>query len=202
MKHIPAFAILALLLTSCITNVTPTPTATPIPPTPDAKATEAQIAANIFATLTASAPTVTNTPTVALTPTSTPTLTNTPTSTPTNTPTPTFTATPTPYRTPTATPLPDFPKTDNGFWDDLCLKVVPGTSGMVVFNHLSSRNIIVNIKNSGSVLVKGVNKEIILLPVGKTELTFSVEGTKTKWYVPLEVTGGKCNPYDIWQDFN
>lgn len=62
----------------------------------DAQATE--IAASIFGTQTAEAPTSTFTPT--------PTPTFTPTSTPTDTPTPTFTPTPAPTSTPTPTPVP------------------------------------------------------------------------------------------------
>jgi hypothetical protein len=84
--------VFAALLLACA----PAPTPTPVPPTPDAPATITQVAANIFATQTASAPTATDTPT------STPTFT--PTFTPTHTPT--FTPTHTPTRTPTFTPSP------------------------------------------------------------------------------------------------
>ncbi|MGB8644249.1 MAG: hypothetical protein WCF84_03375 [Anaerolineae bacterium] len=75
-------AVLALGLAAC------TPAPTPMP-TPDAKATETQIASNIYATQTASVPTATNTPTSTSTPTATltPTVTNTPTVTSTPTPT-------------------------------------------------------------------------------------------------------------------
>lgn len=74
---------------------TPTPTPIPIPPTADAPATETRIAANIFATQTANAPTPTATFSPTLTPTKTHTPTATATSTPTNTATPTLTSTPT-----------------------------------------------------------------------------------------------------------
>ena len=76
----------------------------------DAQATE--VAANIFATQTAEAPTPTFTPTSTPTPTFTPTQTPTPTKTPTPTFTPTSTPTPTFTPTPTATPLPR--RLDNG----------------------------------------------------------------------------------------
>jgi len=68
-----------------------------------AQATE--IAASIFATQTAQAPTITPTPTATFTP--TPTDTPTPTPTPTDTPTPTPTSTPTPV--PTLAPEPTVP---------------------------------------------------------------------------------------------
>lgn len=70
-------------------------------------ATSTQIAANIFATQTAEAPTSTNTPTITSTPepTLTPTSTQTPTNTPTPIPTATFTLTP----TITPTPTPELP---------------------------------------------------------------------------------------------
>ncbi|MGC9396822.1 MAG: hypothetical protein ACP5J4_18410 [Anaerolineae bacterium] len=71
-------------------------------------ATATQVAHDIFATLTAEAPTftptATATPTSTNTPTSTPTATPTATTTPTNTPTPTLT--PSPTNTPTETPIP------------------------------------------------------------------------------------------------
>jgi hypothetical protein len=74
----------------------------------DANATE--IAAQVFATQTAVAPTPTHTPTVTPTATDTPTATLTPTATPTDTPTdtptPTDTSTPTATPTDTSTPTP------------------------------------------------------------------------------------------------
>ncbi len=72
------------------------------PPTPDARATEAKMAMNIFATLTASAPTASSTPTVArtLTRASTPTVKS------TLRPTATRTATLRPRPTATSTPVP------------------------------------------------------------------------------------------------
>ncbi len=71
-------------------------------PTPDAKATEARISMNIFATLTASAPTASSTPavTVASPRANTPIVKNTPR------PAATRTATLKPRPTPTSTPLP------------------------------------------------------------------------------------------------
>jgi hypothetical protein len=98
MKTYLLLAILILLVVACA------PTATP---TPDAKATETQIAANIFATQTASAPTATNTPTDTPLPTDTPTLTSSPTDTPTSAPTNTPLPTDTPR--PTFTPKPTRP---------------------------------------------------------------------------------------------
>jgi hypothetical protein len=88
----------AFVILFAIVGCAPSATPTPVPPTPDAKATEAQITHNVFATLTASVPTTTNTPTN----TATPTMTN----TPTNTATPTITPTPTKTNTPTATYTP------------------------------------------------------------------------------------------------
>ncbi len=94
MKRIVPLLALVVLLSACAAPA----------PTPDAKATEAAMLANILATLTASAPTSTltptQTPTVTQTPTETPTLTLTPTATPTNT------LTPTPSPIPTNTPIP------------------------------------------------------------------------------------------------
>jgi hypothetical protein len=86
--------VLALLLAALVASAcSPAPTPTP---TPDAEATGTSIAANIFATQTASVPTATGTPTATNTPTltATPTITNTPL--PTNTPPPTDTPTITP----------------------------------------------------------------------------------------------------------
>lgn len=71
--------------------------------TPDIQATEAAMVAHVLATLTAGAPTVTQTPTVTLTLTQTSTQTSTPTLTPT--PTSTSTSIPTPTMTPTNTPI-------------------------------------------------------------------------------------------------
>jgi cytochrome c-type biogenesis protein CcmE len=75
----------AFVFLFAIVGCAPSATLTPLPPTPDARATETQIAKNIFATQTASVPTATNTPTN----TATPTVTNTllPTSTPKPSPT-------------------------------------------------------------------------------------------------------------------
>lgn len=83
--------------TACAQSATPTPI-------PDTKGTETKIAANIFATQTASVPTATSTPV----PTDTPTITPTPTvtHTPTNSPTPTMTNTPKPTSTQTPKPTP------------------------------------------------------------------------------------------------
>jgi branched-chain amino acid transport system substrate-binding protein len=71
----------------------------------DAQATE--IAANVFATQTAEAPTVTPTFTPSPPPTATPTSTPTETATATPSPTPTRTPSPTPSHTPSPTPTPD-----------------------------------------------------------------------------------------------
>lgn len=85
-KQIVLFGVLfVLFLTSCSPAATPTPT-------PDLRATETRIAANIFATQTASVPTATSTLTA--------------TSTSVATPTPARTATPTIRNTSTRTPLP------------------------------------------------------------------------------------------------
>ncbi len=72
------------------------------PPTPDARATEARMAMNIFATLTASAPTVPSTATI----TNTPARANTPAVKNTPRPTATRTATRTPRPTSVPTPIP------------------------------------------------------------------------------------------------
>jgi basic membrane protein A len=85
----------ALLLSACGTSQE------------DLDATATQIAAEIFATQTAQAPTATPTFTPTPTPTDTPTLT--PTPTPTDTPSPTPTPTPTPTPPPTDTPTPTPP---------------------------------------------------------------------------------------------
>ena len=94
-----AFVLSVLFMMGCAPAATPIPPTLP-PPTPDAKATETTIAANIFATQTASIPTATNT----LLPTDTPT--NTPTPKPTETPKPTDTPEPTNTLVPTNTPKP------------------------------------------------------------------------------------------------
>ncbi len=77
-----------------------TPSSSPVP-TVDVQATETQVAANIFATLTAGAPTVT-----PMVPTATHSPTPTQTKTPTVTPIPTATSTPTTTATPISTPTP------------------------------------------------------------------------------------------------
>jgi hypothetical protein len=69
---------------------------------------ETEVAAAIYATETAEAPTSTPTPTNTPTPTVTPTPTSTPTPTPTFTPKPTRTPTMTPTATPTSVPTPDW----------------------------------------------------------------------------------------------
>lgn len=86
-----AFVLITMSFVSACASVTPVPTAIP---TPDARATETRIAANIFATQTASAPTLTKTPADTATP------------LPTNTSTVTLTPSPTNTSTPTSTPLP------------------------------------------------------------------------------------------------
>jgi hypothetical protein len=110
MKNQTFLVLLVLLIVSCSPSATPTPT-------PDLQATETKIAANIFATQTASMPTATNTPTNTTTPTVTDTPTN--TATPTITQTPRPTDTPRPTNTPTPAPTlvtQDNPVTVDGKW--------------------------------------------------------------------------------------
>ncbi len=62
------FAVAPSFVVSLLAACSPGWASTFLPPTPDARATEARIAMNIFATLTASAPTTTRMPTVTVTP--------------------------------------------------------------------------------------------------------------------------------------
>ncbi len=89
-------------ITCSIAACTPFGLPTTSPPTPDARATEARIAMNIFATLTASVPTPSSAPTI----TSTRTRANTPTVKSTPRPTATRPPTSTPRPAPTSTPVP------------------------------------------------------------------------------------------------
>lgn len=91
-----------LVLVSACTSATPPPTAVP---TQDTKALATEIAANIFATQTASAPTLTNTTVSTIPPTGTSTPTETPTATETEPPTYTPTSTATNIPKPTARPM-------------------------------------------------------------------------------------------------
>lgn len=101
MKHYLFLVLVLCLLVGC--GAEPTPTA-------DAGATQIAAEKAAYATMTAEAPTATDTPapTETSTPTHTPSLTPTPThtDTPTATPTPTPTLTPTPTPAPTDTPTP------------------------------------------------------------------------------------------------
>ncbi len=95
MKSVAIALSLAVVLASCSLSV---------PPTPDARATEAAIAGSIFATLTAAAPTLAPTKpteTIAQPPIAAP-----PTAAPTSTPTATWTPTPSLTPRPTSIPLP------------------------------------------------------------------------------------------------
>lgn len=100
MRPLIVISLLAIVLAACAPSATPAP----VPPTPDARATETKIAFNIFATQTASVPRATNTSPVI--PTATVTNTPAPTNTPTITSTPRPTDTPRPTNTPLPTPVP------------------------------------------------------------------------------------------------
>lgn len=103
MKRTTILALLIIALASCGAE----PTATPLPTeTPDLVATQIAVEKAAHATMTAEAPTPTNTPTHTSTSTPTTTPTSTPTPTSTSTPTVTWTPTPEPTDTPTQTPTP------------------------------------------------------------------------------------------------
>ncbi len=140
---------LVLFVFACSTSPTAPPTSQPttvpsIAPTVDVDATATRISANIFATLTASAPKATDTPN--------------PTNTPKSTDTPAPTDTPLPSATPkaTATPISFQGK------GKTATKAFALETGLVVFytKHDGSRNIIVSLLDSNGDLVDGIVNEI------------------------------------------
>lgn len=174
---------IAIMLSACTSS--PTPTAPS--PTVDAKATEAQMFANVMATMTAAAPTPTHTPTITSTP--TPTLTPTPTSVPTSTPIPTATATFTP------TPEP---------WTLLCKNIPEGMAGLVVTNYIGEKEIVITVGKTKYV-ANPRSDVLVILPMGLQEVNFTAPGWGPKWNWSQKynvVTVGRCAQYQIWYERN
>jgi hypothetical protein len=195
------FRLFSLLSVVCILflpacAVAPTPTPTPVPPTPDAPATITQVAANIFATQTASAPTATDTPTSTPTFTLTFTPTHTPTFTPTHTPTRTPTFTPSPTATATLVPITlkgALTKTANLTSVHMTLTTtvttsVQQTNALSVESDVSEKSAHIFMKGLVAVLMTGSSDKAIELLVvdGKTFIKGPLPRLKAneeKWYI-------------------
>lgn len=172
-------ALLVFVTISCAPGATPTP----VPPTLDLRATETRIAANIFATQTASAPTatriatLTRTPTASLTPT---------TSSKSVTP---IKRSPTPTATPRAGPT----------IDPLVKEIPKGMSGVIVYNYISNQS--VNFTLQGKLTIVPPNdKRLVVIAPGKYTYTLNVPG-RGGWNDDIEMLADQYRWIPVYLEF-